>query len=173
MKVAFWLIPTEHDRVMYQRLIDTLAQTYDAPSFTPHVTIDFGEYQSNLEIDKLIQMAIESIAPFSMRCDRILYSAQFTKTLFVQLDAHPSLHQLFDRFKTASITSDFVLDPHLSLIYGSLSLEQKQHLAETLTLPKSPIWFDEIRAIVAPIEAETYEAVTQWQVLYATKLAPA
>jgi hypothetical protein len=46
-KVSFWLIPSEEDRVFFQAIIDTISQEYDAPAFTPHVTIDSGEYAHN------------------------------------------------------------------------------------------------------------------------------
>ncbi|NEQ22951.1 MAG: cyclic phosphodiesterase-like protein, partial [Microcoleus sp. SIO2G3] len=43
-KVSFWLIPSDEDRSYFQEIINTLAQEYDAPAFTPHVTIYSGEY---------------------------------------------------------------------------------------------------------------------------------
>jgi 2'-5' RNA ligase len=159
-------------------MIDDLAQRYDAPSFTPHVTLYSGEYRGDTPIDDLIETAIQTIHPLSLKIDRVLYSQHFTKTLFVQFHSHWMLSQLSESLRSTSLSSqesssdasNFVLDPHLSLIYGSLSDTEKQHLAETLNLPESELWFNEIHAIATPAKTQTHEDVEQWNVLYTTKL---
>lgn len=179
MKISFWLIPIEPSRSFYQTTIDDLAQRYDTPSFTPHVTLYSGEYSRDTPIDRLLETAIQTIHPFRLKLDRVRYSQRFTKTLFVQFCPHPRLNQLSERLRSASFRSqesssidpsDFILDPHLSLIYGSLSDSEKQHLAETLNLPESELWFDEISAIATPTKTQTREDVERWNVLYTTKL---
>lgn len=178
MKISFWLIPIEPSRSFYQTTIDDLAQRYDAPSFTPHVTLYSGEYSCDTPIDRLVETAIQTIHPLSLTIDRVRYSQQFTKTLFVQFHPDPRLKQLSERLRSTSLSpqesssdaSNFVLDPHLSLIYRSLSDSEKQHIAETLNLPESELWFDEISAIATPTKTQTREDVERWNVLYTTKL---
>jgi 2'-5' RNA ligase len=178
VKISFWLIPAEPSRGFYQTIVHDLAQRYDAPSFTPHVTLYSGEYSRDISIDDLIETAIQTIHPLSLKIDRVRYSQRFTKTLFVQFCPHPRLNQLSESLRSTSLSSqesssdasNFVLDPHLSLIYGSLSDSEKQHLAETLDIPKSELWFDEIRAIATPTKTQTREDVERWNVLYTTKL---
>lgn len=179
MKLSFWLVPAEPSRSFYQAIIDDLAQRYDAPSFIPHVTLYSGEYSCDTPIDCLIETAIQTIHPFSLKIDRVRYSQHFTKTLFVQFHPHWMLSQISESLRSASFssqesssidTSDFILDPHLSLIYGSLSEAEKQHLAETLNLPESELWFDELHAIATPPKTQTREDVKLWNVLYTTKL---
>ncbi len=77
-KVSFWLIPSEEDRGFFQEIIDTLSQEYDAPSFTPHVTIYSGEYAPGL----------------SLKVDKLLYTGEFTKTLFVQFQSSEILRKI-------------------------------------------------------------------------------
>ena len=159
-------------------MIDDLAQRYDAPSFTPHVTLYSGEYSRDTPIADLIETAIQTIYPLRLKIDRVRYSQQFTKTLFVQFHPDWMLSQLSESLRSTSLNSqesssdasNFVLDPHLSLIYGSLSDSEKQHLADTLNLPESELWFDEIRAIATPAKTQTHEDVERWNVLYTTKL---
>jgi 2'-5' RNA ligase len=178
VKLSFWLVPAEPSRSFYQAIIDDLAQRYDAPSFTPHVTLYSGEYGRNTPIDDLIEAAIQTIHPLRLEIDRVRYSQRFTKTLFVQFHPHRMLSQLSASLRSTSLSSqesssdasNFVLDPHLSLIYGSLSDSEKQHLAETLDIPESELWFDEIRAIATPTKTQTREDVERWNVLYTTKL---
>ncbi len=60
-KVSFWLIPSEEDRAFFQKMINRLGQEYDAPSFTPHVTIYSGEYTPNDNIAELIEKSTKEV----------------------------------------------------------------------------------------------------------------
>ena len=71
-KVSFWLIPSEEDRSFFQNIIDTLAQEYDAPAFTPHVTIYSGEYTADESLAELIENATQRVQSFSLRVDKLL-----------------------------------------------------------------------------------------------------
>ncbi|HEY9605324.1 MAG TPA: 2'-5' RNA ligase family protein [Allocoleopsis sp.] len=170
-KVSYWLIPSQEDRAFFQDMIDTLAREYDAPSFTPHVTIYSGDSAPNESPDELIEQAIQGVRPFSLKCDRILYSPEFTKTLFVQFQPNSILSQISHSLQSNSKhPSDYTLNPHLSLIYQQMSEETKKKLATSLTLPKSEVIFDEVMAISSPERTQTREDVESWQVICIRKL---
>lgn len=168
-------MPTECDRIAYQTLIDQLGRSYNAPSFAPHVTIYLHEYDPTVDLPSLMQAAISTtrtreetagIQPFCLTVDRVLYSPMFTKTLFVQFHPHPVLTRLCDNFRTQfNSPSDYVLNPHLSLIYGSLQEQQQQQLVQELSLPGNEVWFDAVSAIVAP-PTLTQQDVDQWQLVH-------
>jgi 2'-5' RNA ligase len=73
-KVSFWLIPSEEDREFFQEIIDTLSQEYDAPAFTPHVTIYSGEYTPDESTAELIEKATQDVQGFSLKVDKLLYT---------------------------------------------------------------------------------------------------
>jgi hypothetical protein len=52
--------------------------------------------------------------------------------------------------RRAKKPSDFELNPHLSLIYQHLSEEIKKNLTTSISLPKSEVFFNEVRAISTP-----------------------
>jgi hypothetical protein len=101
-KVAFWLIPAAADRKVFQAIIARLAADYAAFAFTPHVTIYWGEYASDESPTEILEPAIQGISAFSLQCDRILYTDQFTKTLFVQFQPHPTLSQIAETIRSHS-----------------------------------------------------------------------
>ena len=143
-KVSFWLIPSEEDRAYFQGLINTLAQKYDAPTFTPHVTIYSGEYAPEESPTALIEKATQGVQGFSLRVDKLLYTDEYTKTFFVQFNPSLSLSQISETLRNSSQKpSDFALNPHLSLIYKHLSEVIKQGLMTNLSLPRSEIFFDD------------------------------
>jgi 2'-5' RNA ligase len=170
-KVSFWLIPSEEDRAFFQEIIDTLSQEYDAPAFTPHVTIYSGEYAPDETPASLIEKATQGVQSFSLRVDNILYTDEFTKTLFVQFHASGILSQISEILRSSSRKpSDFALNPHLSLIYKQMSEETKKNLTTSLTLPKSEVVFNEVRAISTPDKVQVREDVESWKVIYTRKL---
>jgi hypothetical protein len=155
-KVAFWLIPATADRIFFQEVIDRLAENYAAFSFTPHVTIYWGEFADDASLTEILEQAVRGINAFSLQCDRVLYTDQFTKTLFVQF--HPSiiLSQITESIRNHSQSpADFTLNPHLSLMYKHLDADVKQSIAATISLPRTEVFFDEIQVLLTPDTAQS------------------
>jgi 2'-5' RNA ligase len=171
-QVAFWLIPSAEDRAFFQGVIDTLAQEYDAPSFTPHVTIYLGNYGADESIEQLLSQAIKGIQPFCLQVDQLLYSDQYTKTLFVQFHPDLTLSQISETLRNHSNqSSEYELNPHLSLIYQTLSEQIKVDFKNSIHLPKSEVLFDEVSAIFIPGKVQTREDVESWEVICTRKLS--
>jgi 2'-5' RNA ligase len=169
MKVAFWLMLAEPDRTVYQELIDRLAEQYNAPTFAPHVTIYLDEYQPEIDIPCLTRFATEGITSFSMEIDCITHSEQYTKTLFVQLRSHPNLTRLYENLRS-QFRADYVLNPHISLIYGGMVRSQQESLAAQLTLANRSVLFDAVSVIVAPDQTENRQDVESWRINHTHKL---
>lgn len=155
-KVAFWLIPAAADRKFFQETIDRLAESYAAFSFTPHVTIYWGDFADNASLTEILEQAIREIKAFSLQCDRILYTDQFTKTLFVQFHPSKILSQITESIRSHSQPpADFSLNPHLSLMYKHLSADVKQTVASTISLPRTEVFFDEVQVLLTPSTAQS------------------
>lgn len=173
-RVAFWLIPSQEDKAFFQEIINTLAQEYDALTFTPHVTIYVGEYAPDESPTELLETATQGIQPFSLRVDQLLYTEEFTKTLFVQFHPNPVLSQITESLRSnSSKPSDYVLNPHLSLIYQYLSEETKKELVTSISLPKSEVFFDKVSAISIPETIKVREDVEKWNLISTQKLQEA
>lgn len=170
-KIAFWLIPSAEDKAFFQKTINYLAQQYDAPAFTPHVTIYSGEYTPDESLDEIIEKAIQGVQNFSLSADKILYTNQFTKSLFLQFHQSSILSRISETIRSSSKKpSNFALNPHLSLIYKDLSEPTKKNLTASLSMPKSKVLFDEVSAISTPERVQTREDVESWKVICIKKL---
>jgi 2'-5' RNA ligase len=169
--VSYWLIPSQEDRAFFQDIIDSLAQEYDAPSFTPHVTIYSGNSAPDESPAELIEKAIQGVQSFSLRVDQLLYSEEFTKSLFVQFHPSSILSRISHSLQSSSKNpSDYALNPHLSLIYKQMSEVTKKNLTAALSLPKSEVVFDEVSAISSPERTQGREDVESWKVICVRKL---
>lgn len=171
-KVSFWLIPSEEDRAFFQKIIDGLGQDYDAPSFTPHVTIYSGEYTPDDNYAELIENSIKEVNSFSLKVEKLEYTEEFTKTLFVQFFPCAILTDLSETLRNSSSkTSDYILNPHLSLIYQQLSETIKEDLTNSLsmTMTKSEVFFNEVMAISTPGLIQATKDVENWEVICTKK----
>jgi 2'-5' RNA ligase len=165
-KVSFWLIPSQEDRAFFQEIINTLAQEYDAPTFTPHVTIYSGEYEPDESPTELLENSIQGVQSFTLNVDTLLYSEEFTKTLFVQFHPNEILSKISELLRSSSKKpSNYTLNPHLSLIYKQMGEETKKNLTASLTLPKTEVFFDEVQAISTSERVEEREDVESWKVI--------
>ena len=170
-KVSFWLIPSDEDRIYFQEIINTLAREYDAPAFTPHVTIYSGEYIPEESPTALLEKATQQVQSFSLKIDKLLYTDEYTKTFFVQFHPNPILSQISETLRNSSkMPSEFALNPQLSLIYNHLSEVIKQDLITNLILPKPEIFFDEVQAIATSDRVQNREDVERWEVICTRKL---
>lgn len=154
--LSFWLLPSPADQKRFQTIIDTLAHTYNTTPFNPHVTIFSGRFASGSQPDQIIQDAIQGKRAVGLTCDRILYSHQFSKTLFLQFQPSDVLQQISDSLYQRSLKgSKSPLDPHLSLIYKETMTEADQQAAlSTLDVSNPQILFDTVAAMRAP---ETFQ----------------
>ena len=170
-KISFWLIPSEEDRAFFQRIIDNLAQEYDAPSFTPHVTIYSGEYTADDNPAEIIEQSIKEVKNFSLKVEKLGYTEEFTKTLFVQFLPCVTLSKISETIHSSSSKpSNYLLNPHLSLIYRRLNETIKENLTSSLILNKSEVFFDEVKAISTPALIQAKEDVEGWQTICTRKL---
>jgi hypothetical protein len=156
MKIAFWLIPAEPDRTIYQSLIRDFAHRYNAPTFAPHVTL----HSCKVETLHAFQSVIDIVLEF----DQISYSDSFTKSLFIQFLSNSQLDQLSESFRQ-KIESPFILNPHLSLIYANLPESEKRSLIPEIPV-KPSIRFDQIRAIEIPTSIQTREDVEKFRPIH-------
>ena len=73
-----WLIPAEPYHELFRELIGILAQEFDAPNFTPHITLCPAQDRHQLR------------GPIRLQVREIAFSSKFTKTLFVRFSPNES-----------------------------------------------------------------------------------
>ncbi|MEP6820806.1 MAG: 2'-5' RNA ligase family protein [Chthoniobacterales bacterium] len=162
--VAFWLLPAQKEREFFSSVIRELAARFDAPIFEPHVTL-FGGAMSPERAARVLE-ALPPSGSCRLEIERVAFSPQFTKTLFVQFYASPETEELSRRIaETTESKSGYRFDPHLSLIYAALSEVEKMELARTIAVPFEAVMFDSLRTIVCPARIEERADVEGWRIL--------
>lgn len=170
--VAFWLMPAHDEAAFFESLIARLAAEHDAPVFEPHLTL----YVCQMPAESAVKVlhSIQLPQSYDLEVERVGYSEEFTKTLFVQFRAAPQSQQLSDSLCAAvNGGRSYELKPHLSLLYKALPHEVKAELARTIRIPFQRIRFDRLQVIAGNDHVSTRSDVESWRTLAARDLTPA
>jgi 2'-5' RNA ligase len=163
--LTYWLIPAEPARSHFRSLIQDLARRFDAPVFEPHVTLYVTE-SGNENPASVLKETLRNIKPPFLSVTAINYSDEFTKTLFVEFRPDELLDNLNEKLRASSASQrEYQLNPHLSLIYKTMSPEMKMQLANSLHLPFDDVRFDSAKAVISPATIESPEDVEAWRVV--------
>ena len=130
---TLWLIPDQNTYKKLSELIVDLSTIHATPEFEPHVTLLGGISDPlDIAIEKTAVLA-EQLKPVSASLTRIEFLEIYYRCLFFctndsqgLLDAHDSAKELFDH----TYIHPFI--PHISFLYGSLPIFQKQSIINEL-----------------------------------------
>jgi hypothetical protein len=163
LPVAFWLIPTPpHDRHL-AAIIDRLARELDAPRFEPHVTVYGGARESDDDVAELLSKAATAVGPIELHITGVGTSAELFKTLYLEFGADPRADWLCELFR-AGLTPhvDYVLKPHLSLLYKHLPEPTRAALARRFDVIGQRITFGQLAAVRPEVTSNNWLDVEKW-----------
>ena len=135
---AVWYLFDKDDEDYLFKIINDLAEKYDAPSFIPHITA-YGLLNIDLKtLDDEILETIQKIKSFSVETNTVNFSDDFWKTLFVEILPSKHLVKINNNLtKNLSQFSKYEFLPHISLLYKNMEKNQKQFLTESLVMKKN------------------------------------
>ena len=167
--IAYWLIPTEPARSFFQDVINDLARRYNAPLFEPHMTIYVG--LDRVEVEEVIAKSLSGCGLVQAKVLKVCESGEFIKTLFVQFAPGRKLQQLNEMIRDAAQdSSDYQLNPHLSLLYKKMSILERRQLVHSIELPFLEVTFDSIKAVRCISPTQNRGDVEAWRVVAAKSL---
>jgi hypothetical protein len=166
--IAYWLIPAGPARSFFEKTIIDLARRYSAPVFEPHMTVYVGS--DRVEAEEVIAKAVSGCRLIQAKVVKCCESDEFIKTLFVQFAPDRKLQQLNETLRDAAQdSSDYQLNPHLSVLYKKMSILARRELVDSIRLPFSEVTFESIKAVRCASPTQNRADVEAWRVV-ATKL---
>lgn len=170
--VSFWLLPSESDAALWQPLIDTLADHYDAPRFTPHITIGVASGKTPALVDayalpRLVEQVAKQLVPLTLDVGPIRTGENFFECVFSLIQgsavsdvANALAGQVEQLYPEADLS--LTSNTHLSLIYSNIKTTQREMLAAQIIAPSPTLIFDKIAAVL-PGDGETdFSNPEQW-----------
>ena len=161
--IAYWLIPTEPAHSYFQNIINDLAERYAAPEFEPHLTVHVGADCTD-SVDEVLSKAARGSKRIALQVLNVSNSSEFIKTLFVTFAASAQLQRLNQSIRKATQdSSDYQLNPHLSLLYKNMSMADRRLLARSIEVPFSEVAFDSLKAVRCVSPTRSRADVEAWR----------
>jgi 2'-5' RNA ligase len=162
---TLWLTPSEPQRSLLRSTIRRLAARLDAVEFEPHVTVFCGSSTED-EARAVAGKIAMRFAPIELTAVRLDHSELFTKTLFVQFNESARLREMFEMVAADfSHPSNYVLNPHMSLLYKKQTEAGRRNLCASLEVPMGYYGFDRIRMIETELPIEDDGPIRRWREL--------
>lgn len=169
--ISFWLVPTDEDMTALQKIINEICLRYKTPVFVPHLTIWGGidmEEQKALEIANNI--AKES-KQFLIEVDKIDTTPNFLKSVFLQIKNNNNLQLIYNKFQQFLKQNNYMLNPHISFVYGNLSDRIKTEIIGIIkqndTIRNKQIRIDKI--VVCTCNKNGWENIEGWKIIFSQK----
>ena len=163
---SLWLMPAEPLKTLLQSIIDRLAFANGAVGFDPHVTVFCGRSDDKTTIATAQHIA-NMFSPIELVAVKIDFTSVYTKSLFVQFDESETSRCIHAAAKTRSAHgSSYEFNPHLSLLYKTISLETLSEIRQSLAVPLGPYAFDRLRAIETEIPLTEPEQIKKWRTVF-------
>jgi putative hydrolase of the HAD superfamily len=162
---TLWLTPREPLRSQLRSTIRQLAARLDSVEFEPHVTV-FSGPSTDIEAHAAARRIAAQFSPIELIADRLDHSESYTKTLFVQFRNSDLLERVLET--AAALYSgppNYILSPHLSLIYKKLNADHRRTLCETLDAPMGGYGFDRARMIETELPIDDDGPIRRWRVV--------
>lgn len=167
---AVWLIPAPSDRRWLSKVIQDYAAEYDAPAFEPHLTLYSGVVQPKDDLKSILSES-SALAPITLEVMGLNYAENFFRTGFIVLALNEHLTQLSRAIHDRLLApQDYTLEPHLSLMYKDIPIEQKRLAMLRFIVSVQTITFDTIKVVMPSPQGWT--DVAHWTEQYRYSLTP-
>ena len=136
MPFSAWLIPEEKHSGQLQELINRLAEENNSPQFLPHCTL-VGKIMldSKFSFDKIKTFCNQS-KPISLNVFKIMSENSLFKSLYIQFKKEKFIVDFQKKIANFFIKREpYLFDPHLSLMYKSVSTEKQKKIIAGIPLP--------------------------------------
>jgi len=158
-------MPSEPAHSCFQQIVNYLARRYDAPVFEPHVTIHVGADHAGAA-KQAIADATRECTPIRLTPIGIHESEVFVKTLFVKFAVSVELRRINEVIrKAAHDSSQYQLEPHLSLLYKKMEAATRRELAASMKVSLSEVTFGAIKAVRCVSPTKSRADVEAWRVV--------
>ncbi|HEY0756881.1 MAG TPA: 2'-5' RNA ligase family protein [Ktedonobacteraceae bacterium] len=132
-KYSFWFMPGGAVEQKFSQLIVQLAQRYASPVFPPHITLLGSIEAHEQEIVRQAQDLASLIHSFSVQLTNVAFTPAYYQALFVKVDPSAEIVAAYQQVsKLFPANQQTAYMPHLSLLYGDLSIAIKQKIIEEI-----------------------------------------
>ncbi len=172
LRAVFFAEPAEPIKLQLNKIINDLSSQYNTALFEAHITFYTDFYTNEQSIMDVFNAVIKDAPGFSLQPTQISYSDIFTRSLFLEFEDDSGLKILYEKAKNlTSSSTPYVYRPHISLMYTSMPIDDRQMLVQDLKLPRGKFLFDCCGVAVTVEKPSNKADIEQWRLLNMKTLA--
>ena len=135
--LVIWFLFDKSDEEYLSQIIKELSNCHNSFSFRPHITAH-GIINIDIQkISKIIIDTVKEIKPFTIEIDKVSYSDDFWKTLFIDICPNKNIIEINKKLKNnLPLIEPYDFSPHISLMYKKINGNKKQEIAKTINVKK-------------------------------------
>ena len=125
---SLWMCPSGAAKDAYQEIVADAARELDTFEFIPHITLVAAVMTSPQDVVERTKRLASMLAPYTFELDSVSHKDKFFQSVFVKMKQSPDVmhaNQVARQFFPER-QSDPEYMPHLSLLYGNFSVQQKE-----------------------------------------------
>ena len=161
--IGFWLVPADPHKQAWAKLISQLAEDKGAPVFDPHITLQAGARSSTVDVPAFLHEVAARISPVELPVLCVDHGKAYFKSVFARFPTEPLSAMSAALGVAMAEPAAYVLDAHLSLLYASLDLAERERLCKSISLPSEHIVFNRIVSVEAGVGEKDFSKVELWR----------
>jgi len=161
-----WLMPQKETFDEFQTIIQDLSKTYGTPHFEPHVTLISGlSGNKDLLIEKIDALVLGK-HKFSVTIKDIDYIRGIFTSLLLNVQNTPEIDQLNAQARQhLTPFGQGPYHPHLSLIYGNITSQERKHIIADLNCVGQTILLNKLRLVVGHSDVSQWRVIKEWSLI--------
>ncbi|GAB2299019.1 hypothetical protein Dimus_033094 [Dionaea muscipula] len=115
---SIWALPPEDVLERVKKLMAALQAEFGGPDFEPHLTLIGAIWQTEDEVHKKFNAAVQGLKPVQVSSEALVYGPSFWTCLYDKITYSPELREFIEHFwKHFDWKPSFAYTPHLSFLY--------------------------------------------------------
>ncbi|OAY78029.1 Cyclic phosphodiesterase [Ananas comosus] len=124
---SVWALPPEDVRGRLKRLMATLRSEFGGPAFDPHITVVGATRLHPAAAVEMLRSAAAALSPYPARVASVASGGFFYQCVYLLIDPSPEVVEASAHCcRHFGYQSSTPYMPHLSLLYGDLTDEEKE-----------------------------------------------
>jgi len=126
---SVWAMPPPERREEFVKVMNELRSEFGGPSFEPHVTVVGVQKLTKAQACANLEAACRAVAPYTCGLNQVACGTFFYQCIYVLVHPTPEVMQANVLAKRCFGISENPVEsymPHMSLVYGDLSDDEKE-----------------------------------------------
>lgn len=169
-RMVVWLMPNKKDEKHLVKIVNKLANDYNASSFIPHLTLYLEPSITFVKLKQLLDEIFKNQKSFKINKLKIGNSEEFFKPVYIEIEMNNTLAKLFEKINSATDNrsiSDY--KPHISLLYKKLSKKDGLKIVNSVII-NSEFKLDRVLIVSPKLGDENFDDIKSWRFIYSKKL---